>query len=254
MVPDQLCRENLMKIRLTLAATAIALTTFGLGAANAANLVTNGSFSTNTGNGELGFNTSATGWSVPNGSYNFLYTSAAAAETGANGQDGLVPLWGPANGSNNGLGNSPDGGAFVALDTDFGQGALSQTIGGLTIGQKYTVSFDWGAAQQYNFFGSTTESLAVSLGSQTIDTSTVINPSKGFSGWYATSMTFTANATSESLAFLAQGPGAPPFALLDGVSMTAAVPEPATWAMFLVGFGGIGFMLRNRRKGAVTTA
>ena len=33
-----------------------------------------------------------------------------------------------------------------------------------------------------------------------------------------------------------------------------AVPEPATWAMFLVGFGGIGFMLRNaRRKGAAVT-
>jgi PEP-CTERM motif len=36
---------------------------------------------------------------------------------------------------------------------------------------------------------------------------------------------------------------------------TPGVPEPATWAMFLVGFGGIGLMMRNaRRKGAVATA
>jgi hypothetical protein len=38
-------------------------------------------------------------------------------------------------------------------------------------------------------------------------------------------------------------------------SLSNSVPEPATWAMFLVGFGGIGFMLRrSRRKGAVATA
>jgi hypothetical protein len=39
------------------------------------------------------------------------------------------------------------------------------------------------------------------------------------------------------------------------ITGAATVPEPATWAMFLVGFGGIGFMLRNsRRKGAAATA
>ena len=34
------------------------------------------------------------------------------------------------------------------------------------------------------------------------------------------------------------------FATLD----TSAVPEPATWAMMLVGFGGMGAALRSRRK------
>lgn len=31
---------------------------------------------------------------------------------------------------------------------------------------------------------------------------------------------------------------------------TPAVPEPATWAMMLVGFGGIGFQMRRSRKGS----
>jgi hypothetical protein len=30
--------------------------------------------------------------------------------------------------------------------------------------------------------------------------------------------------------------------------MQSAVPEPATWAMMLVGFGGIGFAMRRRRR------
>jgi hypothetical protein len=33
---------------------------------------------------------------------------------------------------------------------------------------------------------------------------------------------------------------------------TVAVPEPATWAMMLVGFGGIGAMIRRRRQTLVT--
>jgi hypothetical protein len=34
----------------------------------------------------------------------------------------------------------------------------------------------------------------------------------------------------------------------------AAVPEPGTWAMMLLGFGAIGFSMRRRRgKGAYLT-
>lgn len=37
--------------------------------------------------------------------------------------------------------------------------------------------------------------------------------------------------------------------------LSDAAPEPATWAMFLIGFAGIGFMMRGaRRKDALTTA
>jgi hypothetical protein len=34
----------------------------------------------------------------------------------------------------------------------------------------------------------------------------------------------------------------------------SAVPEPATWAIMLVGFGGLGAAIRGRRKAAVVTA
>lgn len=36
------------------------------------------------------------------------------------------------------------------------------------------------------------------------------------------------------------------------ISQVAAVPEPATWTMLLVGFGAIGFAIRRRRQNEVT--
>jgi hypothetical protein len=33
--------------------------------------------------------------------------------------------------------------------------------------------------------------------------------------------------------------------------VTSGVPEPASWAMLLIGFGGIGFAMRRRRLGAL---
>jgi hypothetical protein len=38
------------------------------------------------------------------------------------------------------------------------------------------------------------------------------------------------------------------------VSFAAGVPEPATWAMMIIGFGAAGAMVRNRRKLVPTVA
>ena len=64
------------------------------------------------------------------------------------------------------------------------------------------------------------------------------------------SFTFTATSGSEALSFLAIGTptGVPPFSLLDGVTMVAAVPEPETWALMLCGMGLIGAVQRRRRN------
>ena len=36
------------------------------------------------------------------------------------------------------------------------------------------------------------------------------------------------------------------------ISDVSAVPEPATWAMMLIGFGAIGFALRGRKEAGLT--
>lgn len=151
---------------------------------------------------------------------------------------------------------SADGGDFVALDGDQGdgihpgaQGAVSQDISGLQVGKTYTLTFDWAAAELRNRTGPISEQLQVSFGSQTFLTSILNVPSMGFSGWQnGVTLHFTPTATTQTLKFLSIGTphGLPPIAVLDGVSLT--VPEPATWAMLLIGFGGIGAMIRRRRQ------
>jgi hypothetical protein len=240
-------------------------------ASASAAIITNGSFETNAGNGELGYNTSATGWSVsaPPGSYVFLWNAGGGGASGTTADNGGAPgvtsppnvqLWGPGTGSVNGLTTSPDGGAFIGEDPvyDANNPAISQTLTGLTAGDQYTVSFYWAAAQQYGFSGATTEGWTVDFGSSTDSTALYSLPNEGFSGWMKQSYTFTADGASDVLTFIADGgpsSSLPPFALLDGVSVTPGpVPEPATWALMLVGLGALGAGLRMRRGAVTATA
>jgi hypothetical protein len=221
------------------------------GAAHAGvNLVQNGGFSEDSLGTAHEFGASHDGqtltdWTSPSATaFNVYFPEGAAlgpnADTrfGENGQY-LHVLPGDAD---------PNGGAFVALDGDPDyNGPLEQTINGLTPGAKYTVSFDWAAAQYADRTGPTTEQFQVSFGGATQSTAIVPNSSESATDWMQQSFTFTAGGASQVLSFLSVGTpsGLPPVALLDGVSLTA-VPEPATWAVMLVGFGGVGAMMRRR--------
>lgn len=238
-----------MRIKTILVALA-AVAGFTTGAAQAQNLIVNGDFELLS-NGAQQFDqfTQVTGWT--SSGYNFVFAPSTADTSGTFGQYGGLTLWGPNNGSNNGLTNSSTGGNFVAADGAYLMAPIQQTVSGLTAGKQYKLSFDWAGAQQHGYDGVNTEQWIVSLGNQTQSTSTYVNSSHGFSGWMHETMTFTATNSTEVLSFLAHGTpnGVPPFSLLDGVSMIAAVPEPGTWEMMIGGLGLLGFMLHRRRKG-----
>ena len=204
-----------MRLAFTLAAVA-ALT---VGSAAGAQTVTNGSFETGPAVGNGGFatlgtgDTSITGWTVTSGTVDYLNNYFPA-------QDGThsVDL----------SGNGP--------------GTLSQVISGLTAGNAYNVSFFLGG----NFEGPPpAKTLNVSAGAAT-QGFTYTGPAGGFSGYTRYNFRFTALAPTTTLSF-ASTTGTPYGPVLDNVAI-AAVPEPASWALMIGGFGLVGYAMRRRRK------
>lgn len=227
-----------------------------------ANLIVNGDFET-TVNGtdkQLGYSTDAksyktdaVGWST-NG-YNFLYSPGSADVGGAQNQysqtpGSLLTLWSNQNGGADFMpATSPTGGNFLAMDGGYLVDEVVQVVSGLTLGEKYDVSFWWAAAQQTGFYGPTTDRLEVSLGGQTFTTDMISLPNQGFTGWVYQTFTFTADSVAPVLSFLAIGTptGLPPFSLLDGVTMQpTAVPELSSC---LIGaFLACGIVFRRVRR------
>jgi hypothetical protein len=252
-----------MRSKFLLSAALVAASAIAVGsAANAAPLITNGDFELTTygSNSQFGaaspFGQGVTGWTGVQG-LELLYHGGTQTTVNA------ANLWNDPNEYFRGLTNnkylsevgpaynvtaSPNGGNFIAIDGDpETQGEISQLVTGLNMGQKYELTFDWAAAQLLNSDTPYTIQLNVGFGGSSQSTANLSEGTGMFGGWNSVTMDFTAGGSSQLLTFLAQGgpAGVPPMALLDSVSLRP-VPEPASWAMMIIGFGAIGFTMRRR--------
>ena len=138
-----------------------------------------------------------------------------------------------------------------------GKGVISNAVA-VNAGEKYRVAFDVGAffvAGQGSYGDATVDLLVNGLLAGSF-TNTMDLKAAG-SDWRRFSYDFTAASPSVRLTFLSStslassslgvGLDNVTFESLGGAPVGSAVPEPATWAMMIAGFGLAGASLRRRR-------
>ena len=127
-----------------------------------------------------------------------------------------------------------------------GPGFLSQTFN-VVAGQTYNLSFDMAR----NPGGPAGQGVAVNFGGVAQNFYSTAAASNTL---YSNTLSFTAASTGlATLSFASAAKAGTPFdnysgAVIDNVSVMAAVPEPETYAMLLAGLGLMGFL--RRRKAA----
>jgi hypothetical protein len=171
-----------------------------------------------------GLNQTPSGWTVTGGTIDLV------------GAGTLTPLsYGGAPTDAIGAGH----GKFIDLDGSlFNAGVLSQSID-LLAGTTYTLSFE--LAGKHRLLGAGSDSVAVSFGDASL--SAVLGSRVGWTGY---SLVFTPSASQAYSFSFANAGGDNYGALLDNVSVTAAVPEPQTYA--LMGAGLLAMLMVSRRR------
>jgi len=152
----------------------------------------------------------------------------------------------------------PESGSDSLALSGAGGSGVSQTFSTI-VGEKYDVKFYISGAPNPTVHPIKT--IAVTAGSApTMDYNfNASNNSLTNMGWQVENYDFTATSTSTTLSFVndperGAGPAGQPYRLaLDNVSVTA-VPEPATWAMMILGFGFAGSSLRSARGNRAVAA
>lgn len=137
-----------------------------------------------------------------------IRSNEALTSTSSNGQSRFVPV----DGSPLDMGTIflTDGGTFTSAEFNLFGAASDTTSVAITVNGQVQ-NFDIGNGQ--NFFG----------------------------------ITATGGDTISSISFNTNGSGVTDLRQLRIGGVTAAVPEPGTWALMLFGFGAVGVSLRRRR-------
>jgi choice-of-anchor C domain-containing protein len=127
-----------------------------------------------------------------------------------------------------------------------GAGSIEQTLTGLTAGTQYLVSFFVSGNPDNRAVNPKTATLTLGSASNLVSYSLTAANNTNNMLWQQVSYSFTADNSGSALLRLASNSNDAYGLAVDNFSI-AAVPEPATWAMMIVGFGIAGVAVRRRR-------
>lgn len=183
---------------------------------------------------------------------NLIVNGSFEATAQANGSwaiYNMVAGWSTASGSgievrNNFVGTAFDGSNFVELDgyADPANTVMQQTLLTTTAGQLYNLSFFYSGRP--GVADAATNGMAVAWNGITL--TTLADSGGSQHNWRAVGLQVTGTG-NDVLSFSATGMNDSYGGSLDNVSLTAAVPEPGTYAMMVAGLLAVGFIARRRK-------
>jgi len=152
-------------------------------------------------------------------------------------------------------GTALDGSNFVELDST--QNSSMSTTVATTVGTTYTLSFWYSnrattaanTAFAGNVVPASSNGLSYDIGAGAVAVPTLATDTSADNLWTPYTITFVATSTSTTLSFIATGTSDSYGSSLDNVSLTTAVPEPTTLAMFGAGVLTLLGMGRRRNRG-----
>lgn len=198
-----------------LVATVAALSAFA-SAAHSTELIVNGGFESDNHPGSFTMLSSGlTGWSITAGSIDLINS-----------------YWQPGSGN-------------YSIDLNGDSAATISQSFATVEGQLYNVSFRMAGNPDG---GGLTKSIKAGVTGLSTFSFDGTGATRGMMNWESRNFSFVAASGISTLTFVGGDTGAYG-AALDNISVTAAVPEPETYAMLLTGLGLVGLLAR-RRKGA----
>jgi hypothetical protein len=120
---------------------------------------------------------------------------------------------------------------------------VQQTLTGLTVGQEYTLNYEYGDRP-----GSGPESMEVAVGGTVLGTDTDLGGNSVLV-WTGNSYKFVATSSTENLDFIGlSDTGQPSYGNeVDAVTLYAT-PEPSTWLLMISGLALLGFAVSRKRS------
>ncbi|MEO7787853.1 MAG: PEPxxWA-CTERM sorting domain-containing protein [Sphingomicrobium sp.] len=151
-------------------------------------------------------------------------------------------VFGGTNQTNTSVSIASTNGETLTSTTSNGQSRFSSTDGSLDMARIFLTQGGTFTSAEFNLFNALSTTSSVSIIVNGIAQSFALGNGQNFFGIQA-----TGGDVISSIAFDTNGIGVADLRQLR-LGGVAAVPEPATWALMLIGFGGMGIAMRRGRR------